>query len=446
MKDVRRLLYVVVCAVFFIGLYILSDFYAGEAVGKYAGEISSGNSKLTSNEKVTMDDLSLENQIGGYVSTVSRQEIRLSFLGDITFEGDQLERYYDSSTESFDFTNSFKYITKYLKASNFVAADFEAVMAGPDEDYEDVFDQYGTAGFLYNVPEVAAENMKAAGISLLQTANEHAGDFGVDGVKSTLSYLDSVGIKSAGTQKSANDKRYTIASVSSIKIGFVAYSNNLNMELDEDNAYAVNSLDNYDENKIKQMCNDVRAARRDGAEFVVAMVYAGEVYNTEPDDSQKSLFNSLFEAGADIVIGTEPYALQPIEVRDMTDTDGTAKKGVAIYSLGTFLGSETYGSAGIDNDIGAILDVVVNKEGNKKAKISGIRLTPTCITYTEDDVFVLPAAEVKNNKDSFSDVADDSVMERINAACDEIIPGLLEGTGLQGSYSGNTYVVNFAKL
>lgn len=443
MKDVRRLLYVVVCAVFFIGLYILSDFYAGEAVGKYAGEISSGNSKLTSNEKVTMDDLSLENQIGGYVSTVSRQEIRLSFLGDITFEGDQLERYYDSSTESFDFTNSFKYITKYLKASNFVAADFEAVMAGPDEDYEDVFDQYGTAGFLYNVPEAAAENMKAAGISLLQTANEHAGDFGVDGVKSTLSYLDSAGIKSAGTQKSANDKRYTIASVSSIKIGFVAYSNNLNMELDEDNAYAVNSLDNYDENKIKQMCNDVRAARRDGAEFVVAMVYAGEVYNTEPDDSQKSLFNSLFEAGADIVIGTEPYALQPIEVRDMTDTDGTAKKGIAIYSLGTFLGSETYGSAGIDNDIGAILDVVVNKEGNKKAKISGIRLTPTCITYTEDDVFVLPAAEVKNNKDSFSDVADDSVMERINAACDEIIPGLLEGTGLQGSYSGNTYVVNF---
>lgn len=41
------------------------DFYAGEAVGKYAGEISSGNSKLTSNEKVTMDSLSLENQIGG---------------------------------------------------------------------------------------------------------------------------------------------------------------------------------------------------------------------------------------------------------------------------------------------------------------------------------------------------------------------------------------------
>ena len=390
-----------------------------------------------------MDSLSLENQVGNYVSTVSRQEIRLSFLGDITFEGDQLDRYYDSSTESFDFTNSFRYITKYLKASNYVAADFEGVMDGPDENYEDVYDQYGTAGFLYNIPEVAAENMKAAGISLLQTANEHSGDFGIDGVKSTLSYLDSAGIKSVGTQKSSNDKRYTIASVNSLKIGFVAYSNDLNAELDEEDAYAINSLDNYDESKIQQMCNDVRAARRDGAEFIVAMVYAGDAYNTEPDENQKALFNHLFEAGADIVIGTEPYALQPIEIRDLTDTNGTSKKGVAIYSLGTFLGSETYGSAGIDNDIGAIFDVIIDKEGNKKARISGIRLTPTCITYTEDDVFVLPAAEVKNNKENFSDVTDEIVLERVKAACDEIIPGLLEGTGLTGQYSGNTYVVNF---
>ena len=390
-----------------------------------------------------MDSLSLENQVGNYVSTVSRQEIRLSFLGDITFEGDQLDRYYDSSTESFDFTNSFRYITKYLKASNYVAADFEGVMDGPDENYEDVYDQYGTAGFLYNIPEVAAENMKAAGISLLQTANEHSGDFGIDGVKSTLSYLDSAGIKSVGTQKSSNDKRYTIASVNSLKIGFVAYSNDLNAELDEEDAYAINSLDNYDESKIQQMCNDVRAARRDGAEFIVAMVYAGDAYNTEPDENQKALFNHLFEAGADIVIGTEPYALQPIEIRDLTDTNGTSKKGVAIYSLGTFLGSETYGSAGIDNDIGAIFDVIIDKEGNKKARISGIRLTPTCITYTEDDVFVLPAAEVKNNKENFSDVTDEIVLERVKAACDEIIPSLLEGTGLTGQYSGNTYVVNF---
>ncbi|MDD3222942.1 MAG: CapA family protein [Lachnospiraceae bacterium] len=443
MKDIKRLFLVGICAVFFIGLYLLSDFYAGEAVGKYADEISSGNSRLTSNEGVTMDSLSLENQVSNYVATVDNQETTLSFVGDITFEGDQLERYYDSTTETFDFTNSFKYINRYLRSSNFAAANFEAVLAGADEDYDDVFDQYGTAGFLYNIPDIAAENIKTAGISMLQTSNEHSGDFGIDGVKSTLNYLETAGLRSAGTQTGSNDKRYTIASVNSLQVGYVAYTNDLNISMDEANTYGVNTLDNYDLTKIEQMCADVQAARRDGAEFVVAMVYAGDVYSTEPDDSQKALFNSLFEAGADIVVGTEPYALQPMEIRDLTDTDGTAKKGIAIYSLGTFLGSEVYGSSGVNNDIGVILDVAIHKEGNKKAKITGFSLTPTCITYTDEDIFVLPAAEVKSNESNFSEAVDETVMERINAACDEVIPGLLEGTGLTGEYSGATYVVNF---
>ena len=443
MKDVKRLLYVVVCAVFFIGFYILSDFYAGEAVGKYADEISSGNSKLTSNDKVTMDSLSLENQIKNHATGSSPQDICLSFVGDITFEGDQLERYYDASSEKFDFTNSFKYIHRYLKSSDFAAANFEAVLAGPDENYGSVQDQYGTAGFLYNIPEIAAENMKAAGISMVQTANEHAGDFGIDGVKSTLDFLENAGLKSVGTGKAEKNERYTIASAGGLKIGYVAYTNDLNVPLDTEDAYAVNSLDNYDETKIQQMCADIQAARQAGAEFVTAMVYAGDVYSTEPDDSQKALFDALFEAGADIVIGTEPYALQPIEIRDLKDSDGTEKKGIAIYSLGTFLGSETYGSSGVDNDISAVFDVIIHKEGTKKARITGFRLTPTCITYTDEDVFVLPAMEVKENASAFSDVADDTVMERIQAACDEIIPGLIKDTGLTGEYSDGRYVVNF---
>ena len=75
--------------------------------------------------------------------------------------------------------------------------------------------------------------------------------------------------------------------------------------------------------------------------------------------------------------------------------------------------------------------------------VTGVQTCALPISYTEDDVFVLPAAEVKNNKENFSDVTDETVLERVKAAYDEIIPGLLEGTGLTGQYSGNTYVVNF---
>ena len=326
MKDIKRLLYVVIGAAFFIGLYIMSDIYAGEAIGKYAYEISEGSGKLQSNEKVTLDSLSVENQIMDYVSSVSHQEIRLTFLGDITFEDDQLERYYNSSSESFDFSDSFQYIKNYLVTSSFVSANFEAVMAGADTDYEDVYEQYGTAGFLYNIPEVAAQNMKDAGISLLQTANEHAGDFGNKGVKSTINFLEDAGLVSAGTLRSATEKRYSMVAVSGLKVGYVAYTNDLNRALSSDNTYAINHLDDYNEKKVKQMCEDVRSARRDGADFVVAMVYAGEVSQFRPDDAKKDLYDQLFKAGADIVIGTEPYAVQPMEIRTLTDSDGLEKK------------------------------------------------------------------------------------------------------------------------
>lgn len=442
MKDIKRLLYVVIGAAFFIGLYIMSDIYAGEAIGKYAYEISEGSGKLQSNEKVTLDSLSVENQIMDYVSSVSHQEIRLTFLGDITFEDDQLERYYNSSSESFDFSDSFQYIKNYLVTSSFVSANFEAVMAGADTDYEDVYEQYGTAGFLYNIPEVAAQNMKDAGISLLQTANEHAGDFGNKGVKSTINFLEDAGLVSAGTLRSATEKRYSMVAVSGLKVGYVAYTNDLNRALSSDNTYAINHLDDYNEKKVKQMCEDVRSARRDGADFVVAMVYAGEVSQFRPDDAKKDLYDQLFKAGADIVIGTEPYAVQPMEIRTLTDSDGLEKKGIAIYSLGTFLGSEVYkSSSGIDNDISVILDIVIDKEGTKNPTITGFRLTPTCITYTEDDVYVLPALEVKNNPDEFD--LDEKALERANLACEELIPWILNDVNVEGEYIGNTYVVNF---
>lgn len=443
MKDVKRLVYVIVCAVFFIGLYILSDFYAGEAVGKYASEITSGGSPLNSNKKLTMDDLSIENQIAEQQITSGSKEICLSFVGDITFESDQLDRYYDSDSQSFDFTNSFKYIQSYLKSSDIVSGNLEAVMAGPDENYENVFDQYGTADFLYNAPEIGAKNISEAGVSLLQTANSHSADFGIDGIKSTLRYLSEAGIKTVGTKNSASDRGYTMISVKGVKIAYVAYTNELNGSLDDSETYAVNTLDGYDSEKIEQMLADIQAARQEGADFVTAMVYAGDAYNTEPDDNQKALFDALFDAGADIVVGTGPYGLQPVEIRDLTDSDGTSRKGVAIYSLGTFLGSEVYDWSLVNNDVSAVFDVIISKEGSEKPTITGIRLTPTCITYTETDIFVLPAAQAKNNPSDFESIVDDTANERILSACDTIIPGLLENTELTGSYSGNTYVINF---
>ena len=108
MKDIKRLILVGVCAVFFIGLYILSDHYAEEAVGKYSDEISQGGSRLTSRDNVTLDDLNTEAMIMG--QTVSSNETILTFTGGVTFEEPQLRRYYDEASDTFDFSNTSAHI------------------------------------------------------------------------------------------------------------------------------------------------------------------------------------------------------------------------------------------------------------------------------------------------------------------------------------------------
>ena len=439
MKDIKRLILVGVCAVFFIGLYILSDHYAEEAVGKYSDEISQGGSRLTSRDNVTLDDLNTEAMIMG--QTVSSNETILTFTGGVTFEEPQLRRYYDEASDTFDFSNSFQDISSYLDDSSFVVGDLECVFAGADENYEG-YDRYGVAGGLYNAPESAASDLKAAGFSLFQTANSHSADFGKEGIDSTIDFLTNAGLQNVGTQKAENDPRYTVASVNGINVGFVSYTNSMNGYLEEADSYAVNTLDGYDEEKISQACDDVGTASQN-ADLVVVLVQCGDSYATEPDTSQTELFDAFFNAGADIVIGNGSYSLMPVEVKDIQDENGTSRKGLAIYSLGTFLGSQVYSeSLGIDNDVSAIFDVVIQDDGSGP-QITGFRLTPTYLYYTSDDLFILPVGEVHDNWDTYASFVDETEKTRIDSIFENTVNTLLEGTGLTAQYENQRFQVNF---
>ncbi|MGA2479439.1 MAG: CapA family protein [Spirochaetia bacterium] len=62
--------------------------------------------------------------------------------------------------------------------------------------------------------------------------------------------------------------------------------------------------------------------------FNVALVHGGEEWSTRPTAEQQRLYRGLVEAGADVVIGSHPHVLQPME----------AYRGRLIaYSLGNFL-------------------------------------------------------------------------------------------------------------
>lgn len=66
----------------------------------------------------------------------------------------------------------------------------------------------------------------------------------------------------------------------------------------------------------------------------------GIEYKLQPNTEQKDLADYLFENGADIILGSHPHVLEPMEKRIVTLSDGTKKDGFVIYSLGNFISAQ----------------------------------------------------------------------------------------------------------
>ena len=89
------------------------------------------------------------------------------------------------------------------------------------------------------------------------------------------------------------------------------------------------------------------------ADLTVVSVHWGEENSTTPTDYQRELAQQLTEWGADLIIGTHPHVLQPVE--EITSPNGN--RATVLYSLGNFI------SAQVDraNLVGAIAQIEVEK-------------------------------------------------------------------------------------
>ena len=180
MKEVRKLLVVLLAAVFFIGLFVFCDRFAEDVRDEYASQINpsivgkkTGNTsggQTTSADMITRD----------YSASVT-----LSAAGDILCQRSQLERAYDEESGEFDFTESFDHVRDLFQSSDYTVATLKTTMAGKYKGNSDEFYGYSTANALYNSPEILADNIKDAGISLVNMATNHSLDSDQDGLKAT---------------------------------------------------------------------------------------------------------------------------------------------------------------------------------------------------------------------------------------------------------------------
>lgn len=341
-------------------------------------------------------------------------EVSIAAVGDIMVHGPQLRAQFNLASNSYDFTNNFKYVEKYLKASDIAIGNLETTFGGAERGY--------SSFPMFNTPDELAAALRKAGFRVLSTANNHALDTGKNGLIRTLEVLRENHLIPIGTRASLDEKGYYVSNVKGISIGFTAYTfetprqgeyKALNaLKIPKDTEALIDTFSyEYLEEDLAKIKDRINLIKEEGAELVVVSIHWGNEYRRASNDYQKRIAEALADFGADIIFGSHPHVLQPIQ---LIQSKHRSEPTLVCYSLGNFLSNQRYEI--ISNrytEDGLIVNVKVKKDlSDNSVSISQVEYAPTWIHRFNKDgkviYEILPLLDALENEAFYELTSTDS--------------------------------------
>lgn len=228
--------------------------------------------------------------------------------------------------------------------------------------------------YVFRSPVSYVDNLLKSGFDLMSLANNHAGDFGEVGRKSSMNTLDSAGIYHAGQLA----QPFVTFMKDSIRYGVTALAPNsgcVQLNDIENAKKIVLHLDSISDIVIVSFHGGAEGAQYQHVPRTTELFHGenrGDVYK---------LSRELIDAGADIIFGHGPHVTRAIDVY---------KNRFIAYSLGNFC---TYRGISVNgvNGLAPIVKLYVSKEG----EFYRGEIVPTYQTY-ETGVRVDPEKKVIN--------------------------------------------------
>lgn len=305
-----------------------------------------------------------------------RSEVELLFAGDAMQHAAQLKAA-ARPDGSHDYSECFKLIRPYISKADYAVVNLEVPLGG--KPY---------AGYpCFSAPEAYAAALAAAGFDMMLTANNHTLDRNTPGLLKTLDYLDYIGADHLGTYRNQAERDSVIPyikEVGGIKLGFINYTYGTNGIT----ARGDGVVDYIDREKIH---DDIVRTRNAGAELIVACMHWGDEYRLLPNEAQKSLAEYLVNEGVDMIIGSHPHVIQPIEMLRRAD----GRNVLVVYSLGNFISNMMTR----DTRGGIMVKVTLGRDDDGKAVVKRAVYRP---------VFTLPADTRHNFRLTVPEECDDA--------------------------------------
>lgn len=242
-------------------------------------------------------------------------EITLLFAGDVYFSNHVLNAY--------DKAGGIEGVLDEGIRAEIEAADI--FMVNQEFPFTERGTQAADKQFTFRLPQDRLHLMNEMGIDIVTMANNHILDYGPYGITDSIAALQEAGIRYVGVGENLEEaKKLEIMEVKGKKIGFLGTSR---VYMSSDWAAGENHpgvFSTYDPTLALEEIKKADAL----VDYLVVYVHWGVERETEPKEYQRVMGKQYVDAGADMVIGSHPHVLQPLEYY---------KEKPIMYSLGNFV-------------------------------------------------------------------------------------------------------------
>ena len=286
--------------------------------------------------------------------TISESDvlIKMSAVGDILCSQEMLDDAYNEQTKSYNFSHMFSRVSGFIDEADIVMGTMETGITDSKE--------YNSQ----NAPIEFAQAVKNSGVNLVTIAHNHSLDNGVDGLSETQKNLEKLDYSVIGSQiETANSVE--IREVKGAKVAFLSYTCFMDNEQAKDKE-ELNCVNMYSEEKALE---DIEYAKENGAEYICVMIHWGDAITETVNSEQKETADFLVENDVDLILGSHPSVVQPMEVRKNKDGDNV----FIAYSIGTYI--STLSSEDARTEL--VLNIELRKSGiDGKVTLNKVNYTP----------------------------------------------------------------------
>ena len=274
--------------------------------------------------------------------------ISISMVGDILLHT-PVEQASLQEDGSYCYEAIFAHLKEDIAAADLAIVNQEVILGG---------EELGVSGYpAFNAPFSVGDALVEAGFDVICHGTNHALDKGKKGLLNCISYWEEnypdVAVLGIHDSQEAQDNIY-IYEQGDFSIAILNYTYGTNgIPLPEDMPYAVDLL------QEEQVIEDIRKAE-ELADFTIVCPHWGTEYQLVQSAAQEKWAQIFAENGVDLVIGTHPHVIQPIEW--VTD-EKTGHEMLVYYSLGNFVNWTSESGNGIANRmVGGMAQVTLTRE------------------------------------------------------------------------------------